>query len=69
MVGYFALLDREDGTMILTHLYLRSDRRGEGLGRRVMEFVRREAVSTRAPAIGPGVELEDYVMRKAVDGH
>jgi ribosomal protein S18 acetylase RimI-like enzyme len=94
LAGYFALHEREDGVMVLTHLYLRSDRRGQGLGQRVMEFVHREAVTVGVPAIelvvlraniaavsfyrrhgyliekeiltliGPGAELEDYVMRR-----
>jgi ribosomal protein S18 acetylase RimI-like enzyme len=96
LAGYFALHEQEDGVMVLTHLYLRSDVRGQGLGQRVMDFVLGEAVSTGVPAIelvvlranfaavrfyrrhgyviireiltpiGPGAELEDYVMRREV---
>ena len=97
LAGYFALHEREDGVMVLTHLYLRSDRRGQGLGQRVMDFVLQEAVAVGVPAIelvvlrantaavsfyrrhgyeivreiltliGPGAELEDYLMRKGVN--
>ncbi|HTR30896.1 MAG TPA: GNAT family N-acetyltransferase [Puia sp.] len=97
LAGYFALHEQQDGVMILTHLYLRSDRRGQGLGRRVMDFVLQEAVAAGVPAIklvvlrankaavsfyrrhgyeveqeivtliGPGAELEDYVMRREVN--
>ncbi len=98
LAGYFAMHEREDGMMVLTHLYLRSDRRGQGLGQRVMEFVHGEAVQRKVPAvellvlranvaavnfyqrhgyvierevltqIGPGAELEDYMMRRVVSG-
>ena len=98
LAGYFALHEREDGVLVLTHLYLRSDRRGQGLGQRVMDFVLEEAVGVGAPAIelvvlrantgavrfyrrngyeiekeiltliGPGAELEDYVMRREMGG-
>ncbi|HEV3414030.1 MAG TPA: GNAT family N-acetyltransferase [Puia sp.] len=94
LAGYFALHERADGRMVLTHLYLRPDLRGRGLGREVMEFVDREAVAVGVPAvelvvlrknaaavkfykrhgyeiereiltpIGPGAELEDYLMTK-----
>jgi GNAT superfamily N-acetyltransferase len=94
LAGYFALHERADGTMILTHLYLRSDLRGLGLGQEIMEFVHREAEGLGVPAvelfvlrkntravnfykrhgyeidreivtpIGPGAELEDYIMTK-----
>jgi ribosomal protein S18 acetylase RimI-like enzyme len=38
-VGYLALVpDREAGEMFLSKFYVRRDRRGEGLGRRMIEF-------------------------------
>jgi GNAT superfamily N-acetyltransferase len=94
LAGYFALHERGDGIMVLSHLYLRPDFRGKGLGQQVMEFVHREAVELRVAGIellvlrknigvvnfyqrngyaiakevltpiGPGAELEDYLMRK-----
>jgi ribosomal protein S18 acetylase RimI-like enzyme len=98
LAGYFALHAREDGVMILTHLYVRSAYRGKGVGQRVMSWVAREGKALGVPAIelvvlrknagavsfyerqgyavvrevlteiGPGAELEDYVMRKEVGG-
>ena len=95
LAGYFALHERADGRMILTHLYLRPESRGQGLGRQVMEFVDQAAVESCVPAIelvvlrandgavnfyrrhgfvidreiltpiGPGAELEDYIMTKS----
>jgi ribosomal protein S18 acetylase RimI-like enzyme len=94
LAGYFAVHERSDGTMELSHLYLRPDHRGKGLGQRVLDFVDREAVELKVAGIellvlrknigavnfyqrngyviakevlttiGPGAELEDYLMWK-----
>lgn len=94
LTGYFALQVRSDRTMELSHLYLRPDCRGKGFGRRIMEFVNREAEERGVTGIelwvlrkntavvnfylhhgfviarevmtpmGPGAEVEDFVMRK-----
>lgn len=58
LAGYFALHAREDGVMILTHLYVRSAFRGQGVGQKVMSWVAREAKALGVPAI------ELVVLRK-----
>ena len=58
LAGYFALHAREDGVMILTHLYVRSVHRSKGVGQKVMSWVDREAKTLGVPAI------ELVVLRK-----
>jgi ribosomal protein S18 acetylase RimI-like enzyme len=60
LVGYFALHERGDGAMELTHLYLRPDHRGKGLGKEIMDFVHREAAMLGVK----GIEL--LVLRKNI---
>lgn len=98
LAGYFAVHERGDGVMVLSHLYLREDFRGMGLGQVIMDFVHRDAAECGVRGIelvvlranrgavsfyqrhgyvierevltpmGPGAELEDYVMRKEMGG-
>jgi GNAT superfamily N-acetyltransferase len=57
-IGYFALHERGDGIMVLSHLYLRPESRGKGVGQRIMDFVHREAEEFGVK----GIEL--VVLRK-----
>jgi len=51
IVGYFALHEEEDRTMVLTQFYLLKEWRGRGLGQRVMDFIHREAAELRVKKI------------------
>ena len=58
LAGYFALHERGDGLMELTHLYFHLHFRGQGLGGQVMTFVGREAEKRSVPGV------ERWVLRE-----
>jgi ribosomal protein S18 acetylase RimI-like enzyme len=59
-IGYFALHEEEDRTMVLTQFYLLQECRGRGIGQRVMDFVHQEADELQVRRV------EVLVLRKNV---